>query len=64
MSTARAQDLAEAKRQSERGDLGLSDVVIVNDRPIWEVADEVLDWLELEVTAPSRSPSSRLEAQG
>ena len=35
----------EAKRQSERGDLGLSDVVIVNDRPIWEIADEVLDWL-------------------
>ena len=52
-----------AKRQSERGDLGLSDVVIVNDRPIWEIADEVLDWLELEVTA-SRSLSSRLEAQG
>ena len=41
----RAQDLEEAKQQSERGDLGLSDVVIVNDRPIWEVADEVLDWL-------------------
>ena len=45
VSTARAQDLEEAKRQSERGDLGLSDVVIVNDRPIWEIADEVLDWL-------------------
>jgi energy-coupling factor transporter ATP-binding protein EcfA2 len=45
VSTARANDLEEAKRQSERGDLGLSDVVIVNDRPIWEVADEVLDWL-------------------
>ena len=45
VSTARAQDLEEAKRQSERGDLGLSDVVIVNDPPIWEVADEVLDWL-------------------
>ena len=45
VSTARAQDLEEAKRQRERGELGLSDVVIVNDRPIWEVADEVLDWL-------------------
>jgi len=45
VATARANDLEEAKRQGERGDLGLSDVVIVNDRPIWEVADEVLDWL-------------------
>jgi len=45
VSSERGKDLAVAKRQSERGELGLSDVVIVNDRPIWEVADEVLDWL-------------------
>jgi hypothetical protein len=45
VSTARANDLGEAKQQSERGVLSLSDIVIANDRPIWEVADEVLDWL-------------------
>jgi hypothetical protein len=45
VSTARAKDLEEGKQQSEREELGLSDLVIANDRPIWEVADEVLDWL-------------------
>jgi hypothetical protein len=44
-STARGDDLAEAKLQGERGDLSFSDVIVANDRPIWEVADEVLGWL-------------------
>ena len=46
VSTGRAKDLEEARQQSGWGDLGLSDVVIANDRPIWEIADEVLDWLQ------------------
>jgi len=46
VSTARAKDLDEAKQQSEQVDLSLSDLVIANDRPIWEIADEVLHWLQ------------------
>ncbi len=45
VTTGRANDLQEAKRQSEQVSLEIGDVVIANDRPIREVADEILAWL-------------------
>jgi hypothetical protein len=45
VTTGRANDLQEARRQSEQVRLDIGEVVIANDRPIREVADEILEWL-------------------
>ena len=45
VTTGRANDLQEAKRQSSQVSLDLGDVVVANDRPIREVADAILDWV-------------------
>jgi Ni2+-binding GTPase involved in maturation of urease and hydrogenase len=44
-TSGRTQDLQEAKRQLEQSRL-FADLVVANDRPIREVAEEVLRWLD------------------
>jgi hypothetical protein len=44
-TTGRAGDLAEARRQIAQG-ATLGDLVVANDRPIRQVADEILAWLD------------------
>ena len=46
VTTGRADDLREARAQLQREDgVGIEDVAVANDRPIREVAMEILDWL-------------------
>lgn len=46
VTTGRANDLRESRAQLDRGDsVGIEDISVANDRPIREVATEVLDWL-------------------
>jgi hypothetical protein len=46
VTTGRADDLREARAQMERGDtVGIEALTVSNDRPIREVATEILDWL-------------------
>jgi hypothetical protein len=50
VTAGRAEDLQEAARQSDRLDTDLEDavvpdVIVANDRPIREVADEIVGWL-------------------
>jgi hypothetical protein len=46
VTTGRAHDLQEAKRQSEQVSPDLAEFVTGNDRPIREVADDILAWLK------------------
>jgi hypothetical protein len=45
VTTGRADDLEEARRQSERGELDISELLVVNIGPISGVADRILRWL-------------------
>jgi hypothetical protein len=46
VTTGRMRDLDEARRPIEQlSSSGVGDVAIANDRPIRQVADEILDWL-------------------
>jgi hypothetical protein len=45
VTAGRANDLEEARRQIERLPTDLGELVLANDRPIREVADQILDWL-------------------
>jgi hypothetical protein len=45
-TSGRRDDLAEAGRQIASGEgVGLEDIAVANDRPIREVATEIVDWL-------------------
>jgi hypothetical protein len=47
VTTGRAKDLQEARRQTDQpAGPHIGDLVASNDRPIREVADEILDWLD------------------
>jgi hypothetical protein len=46
VTTGRADDLREARAQVERGDtVGIEDLSVANDRPVREVAAEIVAWL-------------------
>jgi hypothetical protein len=45
VTTGRANDLEEARRQSEQLDVGLAELVIANEGTIQGVADQILRWL-------------------
>jgi len=46
VTTGRADDLREARAQMQRDDgVGIEDMTVANDRPVREVAVQVLDWL-------------------
>lgn len=46
VTSGRVDDLREARAQLERGDtVGIEDLTVANDRPIREVAVEILTWL-------------------
>jgi hypothetical protein len=44
-TSGRAQDLQEARRQLDELGFDFADVVVANDRPVREVADDIVDWL-------------------
>ena len=57
VTTGRADDLREARAQLQRDDgVGIEDLTVANDRPIREVAMQVLDWLGW-LSAPGDSVS-------
>ncbi len=59
VTAGRAADLHEARAQLERSDgVGIEDLAISNDRPIREIATEILDWLGWEM-ATTPSPTIR-----
>jgi hypothetical protein len=46
VTTERREELREAARQIEDGEgVGIEDVVLVNDRPVPVVAEQVMTWL-------------------
>jgi hypothetical protein len=49
VTTGRANDLQEARRQTERSGPTIADIAVANDRPIREVAAQIVEWLDWAV---------------